>query len=166
MFPLRDTSAHTMRALCTVGDLLVPAGGLAFITIVMVITAACSAEGPEAYLHSEPGSSPLAEPPSKAATAPSAPLPANPSGSHGLSASAARRDTRARRWCGGWAGRAGSPRETQAGISSSPAPRQPPTGWAVGEDAAAKRTAVSSPIPTLAEAGWERSGSWGAVSRG
>lgn len=45
MFPPRDTLAHTMRPLCTVGDLSVPAGGLAFITIVMVITTARSAEG-------------------------------------------------------------------------------------------------------------------------
>lgn len=44
-----------MRPLCTAGDLSVPAGGLPFITIVMVITPASSAKGPEAYLHSEPG---------------------------------------------------------------------------------------------------------------
>lgn len=55
MFPPRDTFARTMRSLCTAGDLSVPAGGLPFITIVMVITPASSAKGPEAYLHSEPG---------------------------------------------------------------------------------------------------------------
>lgn len=109
MFPLLDTFAHTKQPLCTVGDLSVPAGGLAFITIVMVITTACSAKGLEAYQHSEPGSSLLAEPPSAAAMAPSTPLPSNPSGSHGLLASAARRGTGAKRWCRGWMGRAGSP---------------------------------------------------------
>ena len=107
MFPPRDTFAHTMRPLCTVGDLSVPAGGLAFITIVMVITTARSAKGPEAYQHSEPGSSLLAEPPSAAATAPGAPLPSNPSGSYGLLATAAQGGTGAKRWCRGSAGRAG-----------------------------------------------------------
>lgn len=78
-----------MQPLCTVGDLSVPAGGLAFITIVMVITTAHSAKGLEAYQHSEPGSSPLAEPPSTAAMAPGTPLPSNPSGSHSLLVSVA-----------------------------------------------------------------------------
>lgn len=115
MFPLLDTFAHTMRPLCTVGDLSVPAGGLAFITIVMVITTACSAKGLKAYQHSEPGSSPLAEPPSAAEMAPSAPLPSNPSGSHGLLASAAWRGTRAKHWCRGWTGRTGQGRAGGAG---------------------------------------------------
>lgn len=136
MFPPRDTFAHTMQPLCTVGDLSVPAGGLAFITIVMVITTARSAKGLEADQHSEPGSAPLAEPPSAAAAAPSAPLPSDPSGSQGLFASAARRGTGAKHWCRVWAGRTGqhAPQEGQAGISFSPAPRQMPAGWAVGED--------------------------------
>lgn len=55
MFPPRDTFTRTMRPLCTAGDLSVPAGGLPFITIVMVIATASSAKGLEAYLHSEPG---------------------------------------------------------------------------------------------------------------
>lgn len=84
-------------------------------------------KGAEADQHSEPGSSPLAEPPSAAATARSAPLPSDPSGSHSLLASTAWRGTRGRHWCRGWVGRAGSLQEVQTGISSLP-------GWAVGED--------------------------------
>lgn len=83
MFPPRNKLVRTMRPLCTVGDLSVPAGGLAFITIVMVMTTARSAKGLEAYQHSEPSSSPLAEPPSAAAAALSTLLPSDPSGSHG-----------------------------------------------------------------------------------
>lgn len=127
MFPPRDTFAHTMRPLCTVGDLSVPAGGLAFITIVMVITTAHSAKGPKPYQHSEPGSSPLAEPPSAAATARSDPLPSNPSGSHALLASAACRGTGAKCCCRAWAGRI-PPRRCRQGFPSHLLPRQLPTG--------------------------------------
>lgn len=189
MFPPRDTFTRTMRPLCTVGDLSVPAGGLAFITIVTVVTTASSAKGLVAHQHAEPGSSPLAEPPSAAAAAPSAPLPSNPSGSHGLLASTAWRGTGAKRCCRGWVGRAGQD-PPPGGAGSSPAPWQLPTGWAVGKDTgppalpghaeeltltqcglvaavvgkgvgglAARQTAAGSPIRTPTGAGWERSSS-------
>lgn len=74
MFPPSHTFTRTMRPLCSAEDLSVPAGGLAFVTIVMVIATASQPWDQKLIcMHSQ------ALPDGRAT---STLLPADPSGSH------------------------------------------------------------------------------------